>query len=149
MSKSIYFRILILLLVVGCQPATALVNTPLPKVEVTKEILPFPSPSSTPAECTDLPAGAEFLVTATSPTDVQIDLNGMVPGETLVFTFIAKPSPSESRTLESMPIAPVGQDGSYTTTQGGLMPLAEALENTWTIKVIHSRGVACQEITLP
>ena len=138
------------LFVVGCQwIPTPAATTPQPTGQITAYIVPIEHPSPTPAICTDLPGDAKLIVTPVSSTQIQIDLTGMQPGESLVFLFVAQPTPGHTGEIESRPQEVVGQDGSFTITEGSLTPLPGNTLNTWTVKVIHSRGVACQDVTLP
>lgn len=149
--KKAYLVSLLVLLLTGCllkppQPPVTVprVNGPVTVFVVTQ------SPSETPAVCTELPEGAALIVTPLSATKVQVELRGMQPGEQLVFQFTSRPSPQGNwRRITDEADTGVKENGSYTLTLGSLEPARGSTVNAWTVKVIHSRGVACQEITLP
>ncbi|MCB9418958.1 MAG: hypothetical protein H6667_04100 [Ardenticatenaceae bacterium] len=105
-----------------------------------------PEPSPTPAICTPLPEGMTFTVTPISDTAVTLELTGLQPGESLHFIFSWQGG-TETSEIELYDLPPVGSDGRFTDTIN-LQP-AEAGAHTWQIKAIHTRGVACTEITLP
>lgn len=151
MEKTHPVWVLAFLFIVGCQPILPppVATTPQPTGHITAYVVTMEDVSPTPIVCTDLPEGAEMIVTPVSSTQIQIDLTGMQPGESLVFLFIARPTESHAGEIEIWPQEVVRQDGSFTITEGGLDPLPGNAINTWTIKVIHSRGVACQDVTLP
>jgi hypothetical protein len=149
--KKAYLAGLLALLLVSCllplpQP---LPTTPQVTGPVTVFVLPS-SPSATPAVCTDLPEGVELIVTPLTALQVRVEVRGMLPGEQLRFQFIRHPSPNGGFQIEHWNFREgVKADGLFTVTQGGLDPAPGSTVNAWTVKVIHARGVACQEITLP
>lgn len=151
MKKAHLMGPLTLLLAVGCSlqlpypPGT----TPQPSGHITVQVV-APYPTETPAICTDLPEGAALRVTPLSATEVQVEVRGMQAGERLSFQFIGRPAPDGRwRRVSEWPVEGVKEDGTYTLTSGGLAPARGSTVNAWTIKVIHGRGVACQEIVLP
>lgn len=90
-----------------------------------------------------------MVVTSLSSRQIQISVTGMQPGENLVFLLIAQPTQGQTSEIEIRPQEVVGEDGSFTIVEGSLEPLPGVTINTWTVKVIHKRGVACQNVTLP
>ena len=117
-------------------------------VEVTRIIVTV-KPSPTPAVCTPLPEGMTLTVTPVSDTDtavVTLELTGLLPDEELYIIYRWE-SAGELYQIDTWDMMPVGEDGRYTETQN--LRLSTEGPHTWQIKVIHARGVACTEITLP
>lgn len=105
-----------------------------------------PEPSPTPAVCTPLPEGMTLTVTPLTDTQISLELSGLQPGETLHIIYRWEDFENTSQ-IESYGMPPVGEDGRYSET---IEPqLTGEGPYTWHIKVIHGRGVACTEITLP
>lgn len=126
---------------------------PVPTDEgVTLQIV-TPEPSPTPAICTPLPEDMTFTVTLTSDTpalsDVEVavalELTGLQPGENLYLMFV-QDKPDGEYQAEEWGMAPVGQDGRFSFMADLTSPYEYP---DWQIKIIHARGVACTEITLP
>lgn len=146
---------LIVWLLVACQPpsvggatrAVELVKTKRSEVSVTKEVVPAP-PLPTPAGCTPLPEGMALRAEPLSSTEVLVEIEGLQPGEEPLLIFHAE-SPGYEHQNEVRPVQPVGSDGRFELKERGLEPLPGSLTNRWTIKVVHARGVACTEVTLP
>lgn len=141
------------LLGVGCQSATAnpsqssletMVPSALP-VAVTKTA-EEPIPSPTPFTCTPLPAGMNLHLNPFSATLLEITIEGLQPSEEIIIVFTSE-SPGRKKVIEN-PNIRAGGDGRY-TTQELLPPFPESDQNHWKISVIHSRGVACAEASLP
>jgi hypothetical protein len=83
-----------------------------------------------------------------SPTSVEVEIKGLEPGEKLIFIAHAETSRYRSR-IEGLPVAGADADGHFVTQIAGLGPLPGSTRNQWQIQVIHSRGVACTDVTLP
>lgn len=129
--------------------ATAVSPSPTPttesnSVEVTRVVVTA-APSPTPAICTPLPEDMTFTVTPTSDTAVTLELTGLQPGENLYLMFVQDKPDGEYR-AEEWGMAPVGQDGRFSFMADLTSPYEYP---DWQIKIIHARGVACTEITLP
>ena len=122
---------------------------PQPTPAITRVVQETVEPSPTPPVCTPLPDGMTLMVEPISTDRAQVQLNGLQPGESLTVLFVAKPTATQSSELEIMLPGAVESDGSFIYQERGLSILSDAEENTWTVKVIHARGVACQEFTLP
>lgn len=105
-----------------------------------------PEPSPTPAVCTPLPESMTLAVTPLTDTEISVALSGLQPGESLHIIY-RREGIDDGTQIEDYDLPPVGENGRYNQTQN-LRP-SEAGPDTWQIKVIHSRGVACTEITLP
>lgn len=139
-----------ILLTVGCQPSAATVSTttPQPTLVVTKVVLEAGEASPTPSACTPLLDGMELMVEPVSSDSAKVQLKGFEPGESLTLLFIAQPTATQSSEIEITPPNVVEPDGSFTYQERGLSILLDAKKNIWTVKVIHARGVACQEFIL-
>ena len=148
-------RVLILVVLgmtalVSCQTLSARTPAaiqPSPNVIVITEVMP-PGPTPTTGVCTSLPAGASWDIVQTGLNHVRITANGMVPGESLSFRFIAPPVPGYAAEMTADPIDKVDSSGHFVLDTGNLNPLPGTITNTWTIEMIHSRGMACTELTL-
>jgi hypothetical protein len=128
----------------GGQPSAV----PMPTVAVTVQIVTAPEPTPTPATCTSLPAGMTLSVKPVSATSVQVEIKGLEPGEKLIFIAHAETSGYRSR-IEGLPVAGADSDGHFVYQMGGLGPLPGSTRNQWQIQIIHARGVACTDVTLP
>ena len=98
-------------------------------------------------ECSPLPAGMTIHLSRVSPGAILIEMAGLTPGETpVVFVYIAAED-LEAR-LTAYPRDPAGEDSSFVYTMRGL---SQYLEKTgeMSVRVIHSRGVACAELSIP
>lgn len=120
------------------------------EVEVTREVL-ADIPSSTDAACSLIPSNVILNVEPTSESEATMTLTGLQPGERLVFVFSAEIPGVRQSEIESHPVEEVGVDGYYEFVQTGLYTLdpSNSSPNIWDIKVIHSTGVLCTEVTLP
>ncbi len=105
-------------------------------------------PTPTLAICTSLPTGMTLLAKPVSTDTVTLEITGLKPGENLVLVFHAE-NAEYSHRIEERPVQPVGPDGSFAYTTQGLQPLRGSTVNHWEIQVVHSRGVACADVTLP
>lgn len=128
---------------------TAVSPSPTPTIEsvpleVTRLVVTA-APSPTPAICTPLPEDMTFTVTLTSDTAVTLELTGLQPGEQPHFIFTQE-KPDGMFQMEEYDMPPVGEDGQFAHT----MRLSSPYKSPdWQIKIIHARGAACIEITLP
>lgn len=91
----------------------------------------------------------ELSVEPLSSESAEVQLSGLQPDENLTLLFVAQPTATQASQIETSLTDMVEPDGSLTYQTGGLFALSDAEENIWTVKVIHARGVACQEFTLP
>ncbi len=154
MSKPLALLIIVLAgLVSACGPEGAGASAqpsavPMPTVAVTKQTVTAPEPTPTPATCTPLPAGMTMSVKPVSATSVQVEIKGLQPGETLIFIANAETSGYRNRN-EDRPVAGADLNGRFVYEIRGLRPLPGSTTNQWQIQVIHSRGVACADVTLP
>ena len=98
-------------------------------------------------ECSPLPAEMTIHLSRVLAGEVQIEMTALTPGDTpVVFVYIAAED-LEAR-LTAYPRDPAGEDGSFVYILKGL---SQYLENTgeMSVRVIHSRGVACAELSIP
>ena len=147
-----FIFICILWLGVGCQNTVAdsststQISTPDPPVVITKTISDEIIPSPTPFICTPLPEGMTLELIPLSSTLVEIVVQGLQSNEEITVVFAAQ-SPGHGKIMEDRGIL-IGPDGRY-SSQETLSPIPKSDENHWEVSVIHTRGVACAEVTLP
>lgn len=123
-------------------PPTA---TAVPFIQTTVEVVTvFPEPSPTPAACTPLPEGMDFTATLDSDTAVTIEITSLQPHEAIKIIYTLT-GINEYYRNEGEAMADA--NGRYTETE--TLHLSDKEHNTYQIQVIHARGVACTEITLP
>jgi hypothetical protein len=153
MNKKYRIRLIFICIVwlgVGCQNTAADSSTPAQTSTpdspvITKTISDEIIPSPTPFTCTPLPEGMTLDLNPVSSTLVEIVAQGLQPGEEITVVFTAK-SPGHGKMIEDRGIL-IGSDGRY-SSQEILNPIPRSDENHWEVSVIHSRGVACAEVTL-
>lgn len=140
-----------MLIIISCQKtfATESISTTQSTIAVTKIVSESIEPSPTPTICTPTVAGTEINVDPVSADSAIIRLEGLQPNEKLTLLFVAKPTATQSSEREISPFNRVEPDGRFFYQEGSLTKLEQAVENTWTVKVIHSNGVICKEFTLP
>lgn len=131
------------LLMASCVPASAV---PTVAVTVVTVVVPFTTPTATPA-CTDLLPGMVFTLT-TQPNAVMIELSGLRPGEQPTLVLWHEVPGVGAKRIEGTAL-PVADDGRLVERQYNLSPADENAPNTWHIQVIHAQGVACTEVTIP
>ena len=105
-------------------------------------------PTPTLVICTSLPTDMTLVAKPVSTNTVTLEIIGLNPGENLILVFHAE-SAEYSRRIEERPVQSVGPDGSFVYTTDGFRPLRGSTRNHWEIQVVHSRGVACADVTLP
>ncbi len=152
MSKPLALLLIILAgLASACRPegAGAIAQpSAVPTPAVTVQVVTTAEPTPTPATCTSLPAGMTLSVKPLSPTSVEVEIKGLEPGEKLIFIAHAETSGYRTR-IEGLPVAGAEANGHFVYQIPGLGPLPGSTRNQWQIQVIHSRGVACVDVTLP
>jgi hypothetical protein len=113
-------------------------------VEVTRSI-GTPEPGPTPVECTSLSEGMTLTVVLAAGAMIHLELTGLQPGESphLLFT---QEKPDGLYQMEEWGMSPVGEDGRFTYTERLSSPYDYP---DWQGKIIHARGVACFEFSLP
>lgn len=101
--------------------------------------------------CTPLPSNMNVRVVATSRTSARVEIEGLPPDEQPWLVFRAESvDHGEKVKIERPLLHPVGPDGRYVYEETGLYaPDSSMEENQWEIRVVHARGIACTEVTLP
>ncbi len=78
---------------------------------------------------------------------------GFQPGEQVTIVFysdiVVSGGHSRAMRVTSSPVEPVDASGRFTDEEGNLRRLPGAVTNHWNVQVLHARGVACTDITLP
>ncbi len=92
----------------GGQPSAA----PMPSPVVTVQTVAAPEPTPTPAACTSSPGGMTISVKPLSPTSAQVEIQGLEPGEKLIFIARAETSVHRTR-MEARPVAGPDSDGRF------------------------------------
>ncbi len=143
--------IFLMMLVSGCQTAvnTSTTVTLQPTPLVVKVTSASIGATATAVSCTSLLDGMILTVEPTSSESANVQLSGLSPGESLTLLFVARPTATQTSEIEIALLDSVGENGRFQYHATGLSPLSDAPENAWSVKVIHSQGVACQDFTLP
>lgn len=119
---------------------------PTPVVEV--QIMPPVSPTATP-DC-QLAAGVAIEVRRLSDTTAVLYASGLQPGEIPFIFYSTSISGVGSMRVEAGGFAKgADEQGEFSFELTGLRPLEGQARATWDIRLVHRRGVACTEITLP
>jgi hypothetical protein len=138
------------LAVEGCllSPSTPLKQVASPAIEITKEI---EAREATPTEvvCTTSLNDVALTVSPVTHTSARVELRGLIPGEKLTILFIAQSDEQHTREITVYPSEGADESGVFITQEDSLSPLPDVTTNLWTVKVVHSRGVACAEVMLP
>jgi len=118
-----------------------------PTIEITRRV---EARDATPTDmvCTALPGGMAVTISPVSFTSARVELSGLIPGEKLTIYFFQSYM-QRTRQITVYPTEVADQDGDFTIQEDSLRPLPGVAINSWTVKVIHSRGVACAEVALP
>ena len=142
-----------MVLISSCQvvnPIAGWFGPPSTNIPVTVAIPSASQPPAppTPSNCTALPAGMAITATVQS-SGVVVEIVGLQPGELPKFEYFhARPGqgPEQFDITPGQPVGPDGRavDGSFLRTKAlGTGP------EFWQVGVIHARGVACAQFTLP
>jgi hypothetical protein len=126
------------------------VSEPPSMEDVTVKIA-TPGLTLTPVVCDSLPEGMNLSVTALSSTEVLVQISGLQEEEWITLIYerdLVSDQRLKGRT-EFHPSQPIKEDGFFEDFVGGLTSLPGVSPNRWQVQVVHSRGVACQIITLP
>lgn len=89
----------------------------------------------------------KVTITILDKNDIRLDLAGFTPGETVWFRFQLSHA-TGGRTYEFYPIATVGEDGRFSSTES-FEDIIPNRPDPWDVRVVHSRGVACTQATMP
>jgi len=129
--------IFILALCVACQAQLS----PTPMV-VTLEVAPFVESTSTP-DCQPVP-GVSVEV-----EDQVLEMSGLQPGEKPTVFYSAENRKGAQR-VELYDFAEgANSEGVFSYELGMLSVLDGDTTTVWDLRVVHSRGVACAQITVP
>ncbi len=123
-----------------------------PTPVVIKQVLPPSTPKATP-ECTPLLPGMSLAVTALSPSKAKVEMADFQPSERVTIIFysdiVVSGGHSRSSRVESSSVEPTDASGRFTDVEGNLRRLPRAATNHWNVQVVHARGAACADVTLP
>jgi len=82
------------------------------------------------------------------PNAVEVKLKGFQPGENLSLVFYTEKDGITSR-VEEFPVDPVNAQGEFLFREELLRQFSSGTSSvTWKVQVIHTRGVACADVTL-
>jgi hypothetical protein len=148
-AKAIVFSGLLLTLLMGCvspEPVTEVATAVPPVIERPVEI-GTPEPTPTTAVCTPLPDEMRLHIRRAGDLHGTIEIGGLQPGEQPLLLLTVEAGTASWR-QETQPDAAVGADGRF---QARLdfrsWPLVEGYQ--FAGRLIHARGVACFEFSLP
>jgi len=113
-----------------------------PKVEL-------PGPTPTEAACTPLPTGMTLLVETDAYGTVRVEVKGLLPGEEPLLLLNVERK-SETMSMETLDPEPASQGGTFVWVHH-FETAQEAQDAPWQgeAKIVHARGIACKEFTLP
>ncbi len=115
---------------------------------VTVQVLPPVSPSATP-DCQPA-SGVTLEVQRLTNTIVVLHTGGLQPGEIPSIFYSTSVAGVGSKRGEAWGFAKgADEHGEFSVQLTSLVPLDGQSEATWDIRLVHARGVACTEITLP
>lgn len=116
----------------------------------TKELM-TPEPTPTEPACTSLPEGMTLQVETNPYGTVRVEVEGLLSGEKPLLLLILERENRSIRT-EVRPSTPVEWNGRFEWTNNfGMEMMEEPSDGPWQgeVKIVHSRGVACEKFTLP
>lgn len=159
LSTNLTRRCFILLLVVlvcllfACAPplsdqADRLEEEPL-VIVTPEEVTPEPTP--TEATCTPLPEGMTLQIETNAYGTVYVEVEGLLPGEEPLLLLTLERE-NQTMSLKARDFAPIGQDRRFEWINDfGMEMMQGCRDDPWQgeVKIVHSRGVACEEFTLP
>ncbi len=139
-------RPVLLCLLMSGITACAVAHTPIPAV--TAQVAPPQSPSPTP-DCQPA-AGVTMEVRRSGITKATLQASGLEPGEVPVVFYSTVGIHGNSERVEAWNFAH-GADpqGRFSFELDGLVPPEGQASATWDVRLVHRRGVACAQITLP
>ncbi len=129
----------------GCQISRLYApSTPAVTFQVLPPVTPSPTPDCQPA------SGVALEVTRISTTKAALKVGGLQPGEIPFVFYSTETIGVGSRRIEAWGFAKgADQNGNFSMELSGLTPLDGQSSATWDIRLVHSRGVACAQLTLP
>ncbi len=120
--------------------------TPTPEVapSVAVDILPAPTKAPPLPACLEV-EGVRLDVKISTGGETRLAASGLNPAEKLTVVFYAE---SEGRTfkIESSPVASPEGTVEYVENLG---KVAGGFFKNWQVQVVHARGVACTQVSLP
>jgi hypothetical protein len=123
-------------------------QTVSPTTAVTVQVMPPVSPTATP-DCQPA-TGVTIEVRRLGDTTAVLHASGLQPGEIPFIFYSTSISGVGSIRRESYGFAKgADEHGEFSFELTGLQPLEGQARATWDIRLVHRRGVACTEITLP
>lgn len=126
----------------GCQMPEAAPASPTPVVEL--QILEPVTETPVPA-CVFL-SDVELTVSLLSENSVLIKITGLIPNETVHVIFSSQTKRQErEKTFSGV----ADEKGIFTESVGLRGPGIDTEFRDWQIRVVHSRGSTCAEISLP
>lgn len=134
--------LMIATLCVGCQ---AQGNFPTPVITI--EVVTVAPPTATP-DCLPVP-GVSLELDEIAATSVRLVATGLQPGEKPDVFYSAKTEGYGARYEEYAFAQGADEKGRFSIDLYGLDPIGGQSRSTWDVRVVHARGVACAEITLP
>ncbi len=118
----------------------------VPTVLVITQVVAPMTPNPTPA-CTPLLSDMAFTLT-TQRNALMFELTGLQPSEhPTIILWQEVPGRRSSYTETSY--QPADQDGHLVYKAFGLYYRGDSGPNVWHIQVVHAKGVACTQVTLP
>ncbi len=149
MKQLCFSAIFISLALMGCaSPGMAPARVASPVIEVTRQVVTIEA-APTEIVCTTSPGEVTLAVSPVTHTSARVELSGLKPGEKVVIHFFAQPTDQHARQVSDYPSEGADENGVFIVQVYSLSPSPDVVTNFWTVKVVHSGGVACAEVTLP
>ncbi|HXF85221.1 MAG TPA: hypothetical protein VNK49_07505 [Anaerolineales bacterium] len=130
------------LLLFGCLPLESPSASPTPVVEL--QILEPVTETPVPA-CVIL-LGVDLSVELLSEDSIRIRITGLLPNETVHAIFGSK---TKGRTVETVVSGSADEKGVFEYSERLRALESDREFRDWQIRVVHSRGSTCTEISLP
>jgi hypothetical protein len=120
----------------------------LPTPAVTVQVLPPTAPTATP-DCQPIP-GVTIEVQRLGATTAILHASGLQPGEVPFVFYSTSINGVGAKRGEAWGfVKGANEHGEFSLELTGLQPLEGQTKATWDIRLVHARGVACTEITMP
>ena len=122
--------------------------TTVPEPAVTVQVLPPTTPTATP-DCLPV-SGVAINIQRVSDTTATLHATGLQPGEIPSVFYSTSTNGVGAKRGEAWGFAKgVDEHGEFSLQLTSLQPLEGQTKATWDIRLVHARGVACTEITMP
>ncbi len=119
-----------------------------PSPAVTVQVLPPTTPTATP-DCQPVP-GVTIEVQRLGETTAVLHVSGLQSGEVPFVFYSTSINGVGAKRSEAWGFAKgADEHGEFSLELTGLQPLEGQTKATWDIRLVHARGVACTEITMP